>query len=84
MDVLILLLDDDVGMTLNGYLCQGWATLVMEDHCPTEFSFNPNETNLNKLIEVFRIARKLQAGDFFRVGAKLCSTVALKDRNAHP
>jgi len=48
---------------------QGWATSVLEGHCPTEFSFNTIQTHLNKIIEVFRITRKLQAGDFFRVGA---------------
>jgi len=31
----------------------------------SEFSFNPDQTHLNKLIEVLRITRKLQAGDFF-------------------
>jgi len=36
---------------------QGWATSVLEGHCPTEFSFNPNQTHMNKLIKVFRITR---------------------------
>jgi len=47
---------------------QRWATSVLEGHCPTKFSFNPNQTHLNKLIKVFRIRW------FFRVGAKLCRT----------
>ncbi len=37
---------------------------------PVEFSSNPNQTHLNKLIKVFRITR-LQASEFFfRVVAK--------------
>ncbi len=31
-------------------------------HCPAEFSSNPNQTYLNKLINVFKTTRKLQAG----------------------
>jgi len=58
-------------------ITQGWATSVLEGHCPTEFSFNPNQTH--QLIKVFRITRKLQAVDL-RVGAKLCRTLALQDR----
>jgi len=53
-------------------ITQGWATSVLEGHCPTEFTFN-------QLIKVFRITRKLQAVDL-RVGAKLCRTLALQDR----
>ncbi len=34
---------------------------------PVEFSSNPNQTHLNKLIKVFRITR-LQAGEFFFQG----------------
>ncbi len=33
-------------------------------HCPAEFSSNPNQTYLNKLINVFKTTRKLQAGLF--------------------
>ncbi len=29
-----------------------------------QFSSSPNQTHLNKLIKVFRITRKLQAGEF--------------------
>ncbi len=34
---------------------------------PVEFSSNPNQTHLNKLIKVFRITR-LQAGEVFFQG----------------
>jgi len=46
----------------------------MLGNCPTEFSFNPNQTLLNKLTGVFRITRKLKAGDFFS-GLELNSVV---------
>ncbi len=36
----------------------------LEVHFPAEFSSNPNQSHLNKLIKVFRINRKLQAGEF--------------------
>ncbi len=36
----------------------------LEVHFPAEFHSNPNQTLLNKLIKVFRINRKLQAGQF--------------------
>ncbi len=39
---------------------QGWATSVLEGHCLTEFSSNPNKTQMNKLISVFKTIRKLQ------------------------
>ncbi len=32
--------------------------------CPAEFSSTPNQTHLTKLINVFKITRKLQAGVF--------------------
>jgi len=38
--------------------------MALEIHCPADFSSNPNQTHLNKLIEVFRINRKIQAGEF--------------------
>jgi len=68
-------------MALN----QGWATSVLEGHCPTEFSFNPNQTHQNKLIKAFRITRKLQAGDFFS-GLELNSVEQWPSRTkvAHP
>ncbi len=45
---------------INAY---GLATSVLEGRCPAEFSTNPNQTpNLKKLINVFKITRKLQAG----------------------
>ncbi len=45
-------------------LQQGWATSVLEGRCPAEFSSNPNQTHMNKLINVFKITRKLQTGVF--------------------
>ncbi len=45
-------------------LRQGLATSVLEGRCPVEFSSNPNQTHLKKLIDVFKITRKLQAGVF--------------------
>jgi len=48
-----------------------------------KFIFN-TITHLNKPIKVFGITRKLQAGDFFRVGAKLCKTLALQDCSLDP
>jgi len=45
-------------------LDQGWVTSVLEGDCPTELSSNPNQTQLNKIIKVFRIARKLQGFKF--------------------
>ncbi len=43
-------------------LMQGWATSVLEDQCPAEFSSSPNKIDMNKLISVFHFTRKLQAG----------------------
>ncbi len=45
-------------------LDQGSLTLDLEVHFPAEFSSNPNQTHLNKLIKVFRINTKLQAAVF--------------------
>jgi len=42
---------------------QEFSTLAIEVHFPAEFSFNPNQTQLNKLIKVFRIIVKLQTGE---------------------
>ncbi len=39
---------------------QGSLTLDLEVHFPAEFSSNPNQIHLNKLIKVFRINTKLQ------------------------
>jgi len=38
---------------------------------PVEFSSNPNQTHVNKLIKVFRITGDSGRCGFFRVGAKL-------------
>ncbi len=43
---------------------QGQATSVLEGQCPAEFSSNPNQAHMKKLINVFKITRKLQAGVF--------------------
>jgi len=32
----------------------------LEGHCPAEFSSNPDQTHLSKLIKVFRITRNSQ------------------------
>ncbi len=45
-------------------LKQGFSTLALEVHFPAEFRSSPNQTYLNKLIEVFMIIRKLLAGKF--------------------
>ncbi len=45
-------------------LDQALSTLVLEGHCPANFSSNPNQTHLNQLIKLFRITSKLQAGEF--------------------
>uniref|UniRef100_A0A672SEB3 Gamma-glutamylcyclotransferase n=1 Tax=Sinocyclocheilus grahami TaxID=75366 RepID=A0A672SEB3_SINGR len=43
------------------------------NYCPAEFSSNPNQTHLNKLISVFKITRNLQ--DSGPPGLKLASPV---------
>ncbi len=40
------------------WLVQGFSTLALKVHFPAEFSSNPNQTHLNKLIKLFRITRK--------------------------
>lgn len=46
--------------------------MILEGHCPAEIISSPNQTHLSKLISVFQITKKLQAGEFIiRVGAKL-------------
>jgi len=44
---------------------QGWRTSFLESHSLAEFCFNPNQTHLNKLINVWSVTRKLQADEFF-------------------
>ncbi len=46
------------------YVVQAFSALALEVHFPAEFRSNPDQTHLNKLIKVFRITRKLQAGSF--------------------
>ncbi len=45
----------------NQSIEQGSPTLDLEIHCPAEFSTNPNQTHLNKLIKIFRITTNSQA-----------------------
>ncbi len=42
------------------------ATSVLECRCPVEFSSNPNQKHLNKLIKVFRITRATSRWVFFQ------------------
>ncbi len=51
-------------MCYKGTLKQGSSNLAHEIHFPAEFSCNPNKTHLNMLINVFRIIRKSQTGEF--------------------
>ncbi len=43
---------------------QGSTNLAHEIHFPAEFSYNLNQTHLSMLINVFRIIRKSQLGEF--------------------
>ncbi len=45
-------------------LDQGYSNLAREIHFPAEFSSNANQTQLSMLINVFRIIRKSQVGEF--------------------
>jgi len=42
----------------------GPQNLVLEGHCPAEFSSSRNQTHLNNLIKVFIFTRRLQVGVF--------------------
>ncbi len=42
---------------------QRWRTSVLESRSPAEFCFNPNQTHLSKLVNVWNVTRKLQAGE---------------------
>ncbi len=46
--------------------CQflGYSNLAREIHVPAEFNSNPNQAHLSMLINVFRIIRKSQEGEF--------------------
>jgi len=48
-------------MSLIFLLChvleQGWGTLVLEGHFLAECNSNPNQTQLSKLINIFRITK---------------------------
>ncbi len=46
------------------YSKTGISNVGPEGRCPAEFSSNPNQTHLKKLIKVFKITGKLQAGVF--------------------
>uniref|UniRef100_A0A672N3I9 Transposase Tc1-like domain-containing protein n=1 Tax=Sinocyclocheilus grahami TaxID=75366 RepID=A0A672N3I9_SINGR len=43
---------------------QGSSNLALEIHFPAEFGSNPNQTHLSMLINVFKIIRKSQVGEF--------------------
>ncbi len=43
---------------------QGYSNLAHEIHFPADLSSNPNQTHLSMLINVFRIIRKSQVGEF--------------------
>jgi len=49
---------------VSKFLKQRWSNSVLQGYCPAEFSSKPNKTHPNKLINVFRVTRKLQAGEF--------------------
>ncbi len=53
-------------MTLTAVndLVQGYSNLARKIHIPAEFSSNPNQAQLRMLINVFRIIRKSQIGEF--------------------
>ncbi len=42
------------------YIYHSYSSSVLDNHCPAEFSSYPDQTHLNKLINVFQITRKLQ------------------------
>jgi len=43
---------------------QGSSNLALEGQSPAEFSSNPDQTHLSKLIKDFRITRESQVGEF--------------------
>jgi len=43
---------------------QGFSNSVLEGRFPAEFSSNPDQTQLSKLIKVFRISRNSQGSVF--------------------
>ncbi len=43
---------------------QGYSNLAHKINFPAEFSSNSNQTHLSMLINVFRIIRKAQVGEF--------------------
>ncbi len=51
-------------MSWFNHIVQGYSNLAREIHLPAEFSSNPNQTYLSMLINVFRIIRKSQVGEF--------------------
>ncbi len=59
------------------HIGQGSSNLAHEIHFPVEFRSNLNQTHLSMLINVFRIIRKSQLGNFDQVVAKLCFKVGL-------
>ncbi len=51
-------------MYFTDKLGQEYSNLACEIHFPASFSSNPNQTHLSMLINVFRIIRKSQEGEF--------------------
>ncbi len=49
---------------IDDSIVQGSSNLGREIHFPAEFSSNPNQTHLSMLINVCRIIRKSQVGEF--------------------
>ncbi len=41
---------------------KGFSALALEVHFPAEFSCSPNQTQVNKIIKIFRITRNVQTG----------------------
>ncbi len=56
----------------RSHLRQGLATSVLEGRCPAEFSSNPYQTHLKKLINVFKITKVTGRCDW--LGLELNST----------
>ncbi len=46
------------------HLDQGSSNLAHEIYCPAEYSSNSDQTHLKMLINVFRVIRKSQVGEF--------------------
>uniref|UniRef100_A0A671NGW5 Ig-like domain-containing protein n=1 Tax=Sinocyclocheilus anshuiensis TaxID=1608454 RepID=A0A671NGW5_9TELE len=60
-------------LSLLTHTRSGFSTLALEVHFPAEFHSNPNQTHLNKLIELCRITRKVLAVGLVKVKLELNS-----------